>query len=170
METKNAHRWPISGEIDIIEGANLQIGNKNTMHTSDGCSFHNRTCQGNMGCAKTKYGGENAYGNGFNAIGGGIYAMEWTSHHIGFWSFPRGYEPEDVLGDAPDPSRWGPPHSDFVGGSNCDIDSHFMNHQIVFDMTFCGTIKFFTMRLVGYPLTWKQEIGPVAHLSSINHV
>lgn len=153
METKNAHSWPKNGEIDIIEGANLQIGNKNTMHTTDGCSFDGRTCLGNMGCAKPKWGGANVYGDGFNANHGGIFAMEWTSHHIGFWFFAHGSEPEDVLGDAPDPSRWGPPMTDFIGGDNCDIDTHFMNHKIVFDMTFCGAIKSFTRRLLGNPLT-----------------
>ncbi len=30
------------------------------------------------------------------------------------------------------------PISTFQGGSNCDIDSHFKDQQIVFDSTFCG--------------------------------
>lgn len=149
METKNTHSWPNSGEIDIIEGVNLQIGNTNTMHTSEGCSFDGRTCLGDIGCGKGELDGANEYGDGFNAAHGGIYAMEWTSDHISFWFFGRGNEPADVLGDAPDPSRWGPPMTDYVGGNGCDIDSHFMNHQIVFDITFCGEIKSLTRLFPG---------------------
>lgn len=145
METKNIHSWPSSGEIDIIEGVNLQVGNKATMHTSDGCSFNGKSCLANRGCGESS-GGTNAFGDSFNAKNGGIYATEWTSDHISHWFFGRGTEPEDVLGDAPDPSRWGPATSTFVGGNGCDIDSHFMNQQIVFDITFCGKIKPFTGR------------------------
>lgn len=139
--TKIAHSWPNNGEIDIIEGVNRQSGNKATMHTSDGCSFDGQTCLGNLGCSKPS-GGSNAFGDGFNANQGGIYAMEWTTEHISIWFFGRGSAPGDVLGDAPDPSRWGAPTSTFVGGNGCDIDSYFQNHQIVFDTTFCGTIAF----------------------------
>lgn len=141
----------------------MQIGNQNTLHTSDGCSFDGKSCLGNMGCGK-KFGDLNSYGTGFNANHGGIYAMEWTADHISHWFFARGSEPEDVLGDAPDPSRWGPPKTAFVGGNGCDIDSRFFNHRIVFDMTFCGKIKPFKAIFAGNPLTCKQETGLVTHL------
>ena len=151
MKTENAHSWPNNGEIDIIEGVNLQTGNQNTMHTSDGCSFVGQSCLGNSGCQQ-KFEDFDAFGDGFNANNGGIYAMEWTSDHISHWFFERGSEPEDVLGDAPDPSRWNPPKTTFVGGNGCDINSHFMNQQIVFDVTFCGEIKLFTFRFFEDPL------------------
>lgn len=35
-------------------------------------------------------------------------------------------------------TNWGTPVVAFNGGSNCDIDSHFANHNIIFDTTFCG--------------------------------
>lgn len=141
METENAHSWPNNGEIDIIEGVNLQSGNQATMHTSDGCSFDGASCLGNQGCPKPA-GGSNSFGNGFNANQGGTYAVEWTTDHISLWFFGRGSEPGDVLGEGPDPSRWGPPTTIFAGGNGCDIDSHFRNHQIVFDTTFCGKTTF----------------------------
>lgn len=151
METENAHSWPMSGEIDIIDKVNLQTGNLNTKFISDGCSFDGVSCFGNLGCG-IKFDDFNAFEEGFNANNGGIYAMEWTSDHISHWFFGRGREPKDVLGNAPDPSRWDPSKTTFVGGNGCDINSHFMNQQIVFDVTFCGEIKPFTFRLFENPL------------------
>lgn len=115
----------------------MQQGNKATMHTSDDCSFSGSSCLGNLGCSKPA-GGSNAYGDEFNANQGGVYALEWTADHIKLWFFGRGSEPEDVLGDSPDPSQWGYPTATFAGGDGCEIDSHFQNQHIVFDTTFCG--------------------------------
>ena len=129
--------WPSSGEIDIIEGVNSQSENQMTMHTSEGCTLVNKDCQGNQGCSATG-GGSSSYGTGLNSAGGGIYATEWTSDSINIWFFSHGSAPGDISGPNPDPSGWGEPTSSFVGGSGCDIDSHFMNNNIVFDTTFCG--------------------------------
>ncbi|KAL8949147.1 MAG: hypothetical protein Q9222_004728 [Ikaeria aurantiellina] len=126
--------WPSNGEIDIIEGVNLQPYNQMTMHTSGGCSLVGSSCKGNEGCAAK--GG--AFGDGFNHNKGGTYAMEWTSDAIKIWFFSKGQEPKDILGESPDPTKWSNPISQFQGGSNCDIDSHFKDQNIVFDTTFCG--------------------------------
>ncbi|KAL8726672.1 MAG: hypothetical protein Q9181_005953 [Wetmoreana brouardii] len=126
--------WPYDGEIDIIEGVNLQSQNQMTMHTSDGCSLAGSSCLANKGCPAK--GG--AYGDEFNRNNGGTYAMEWTSSGINIWFFARGQEPGDVLGDSPEPKNWGDPTGKFDGGDNCDIDSHFKDQKIVFDTTFCG--------------------------------
>lgn len=108
-----------------------------TMHTSQGCTLVNKDCQGNQGCAATA-GGSSSYGTGLNSAGGGIFATEWTSDSINIWFFSHGSAPGDISGPNPNPSGWGNPTSSFVGGSGCDIDSHFMNNNIVFDTTFCG--------------------------------
>ena len=129
--------WPSSGEIDIIEGVNAQSQNQMTMHTSQGCTLVSKDCQGNQGCAATG-GGSSSYGTGLNSAGGGIYATEWTSDSINIWFFSHGSAPGDISGPNPNPSGWGNPTSSFVGGSGCDIDSHFMNNNIVLDTTFCG--------------------------------
>ncbi|KAL8680354.1 MAG: hypothetical protein Q9186_003475 [Xanthomendoza sp. 1 TL-2023] len=126
--------WPASGEIDILEGVNLQSENQMTMHTNEGCSLAGSSCLSNQGCSAK--GG--AFGDGFNQNNGGIYATEWTNDAIKIWFFPRGQQPNDILSDSPDPTKWGNPTSTFQGGSNCDIDSHFKDQQIVFDTTFCG--------------------------------
>lgn len=129
--------WPNSGEIDIIEGVNTGSQNQMTMHTSNGCTLAGNNCQGNLGCPVTG-GGSSSYGNGFNSANGGTYAMEWTSSQISIWFFSRGSEPGDINSANPNPSNWGNPTGSFTGGSGCDIDSHFMNNNIVFDTTFCG--------------------------------
>ncbi len=133
--------WPASGEIDIIEGVNMQSSNQATMHTNDGCSFADASptsCgssgSNNQGCPIK--GG--AFGDGFNPGNGGTYAMEWTGRGIYVWYFARGQEPQDVLGDSPKPKQWGEPTASFQGGTNCNIDQFFKDQQIVFDTTFCG--------------------------------
>ena len=143
--------WPNSGEIDILEGVNTQTQGIITLHTGEGCQMSNEgslsttslketNCNagnGNLGCGQDTSDNQN-YGDGFNAIGGGVYAMEWTSDHIAVWFFPRGQIPQDITSEAPNPSGWSTPTARFAGGSGCNIDSHFMNHNLVFDTTFCG--------------------------------
>ncbi|USP77155.1 glycoside hydrolase family 16 protein [Curvularia clavata] len=145
--------WPNNGEIDIIEGVNDQVVNQMTLHTGPGCQIGSDTTQfagnvtskncdvkakgqkDNQGCSIGDTSTQ-SYGAGLNAIGGGVYATQWTSDAISVYFFPRGSVPEDVLGDSPDPSGWGKPSAKFEGG--CDIENTFKQHQIVFDTTFCG--------------------------------
>ncbi|KAI9662086.1 MAG: hypothetical protein M1829_006225 [Trizodia sp. TS-e1964] len=143
--------WPNDGEIDILEGINENSQNAMTLHTSNGCSVNpgpfsgtlkSKNCynyapgQGvNEGC-QIQDQRTNSYGSGFNAIGGGVYATEWTSDSIKIWFFPRGNIPADIPAGHPNPSTWGSPVSSFGGA--CTIDQHFKNQQIVFDTTFCG--------------------------------
>ncbi|KUJ08535.1 uncharacterized protein LY89DRAFT_332806 [Mollisia scopiformis] len=145
--------WPNNGEIDIIEGVNDATTNTVTLHTSSGCamtstgslSSSNLTgtnCNagnGNDGCGFSTASTQ-GYGAGFNAVGGGVYAMEWTSTSIKIWNFPRASIPADITSSSPDPSTWSTPVSAFSSGSDggCAIDSHFSGHNIVFDTTFCG--------------------------------
>lgn len=144
--------WPYSGEIDIIEGVNNQASNGITLHTGDGCSMTNTgsasstrmmnaNCEGHTGCGQATEANNN-YGAGFNAIGGGVYVMDWTSEAISFWFFPRG-DPmvaQLTAGDgssSPDPSTFGQPLAKFSGAS-CNIDQHFSNHKLVFNIDYCG--------------------------------
>ncbi|KAL2002626.1 hypothetical protein VTN02DRAFT_6388 [Thermoascus thermophilus] len=143
--------WPNDGEIDIIEGVNQQTTNAMTLHTSDGCTVNNSGFTGtlstsncyvdapgqsnNAGCGIQSTSSQ-SYGNGFNSIGGGVYATEWTSEAISIWFFPRGSIPGDISAGNPDPAGWGTPTAKFQG--NCDIDSHFGPQQIIIDTSFCG--------------------------------
>ncbi|KAM3077458.1 hypothetical protein ACMFMG_006801 [Clarireedia jacksonii] len=143
--------WPSSGEIDVIEGVNAQTANQMTLHTSAGCTMSNpgvasgttlvggncNAGNGNTGCGQTTTNTQN-YGAGFNAIGGGVYAWNWDSDNINIWFFPRSSIPNDITSGSPNPSSWGKPIAAFSGSGGCNIDSHFMNHNIILDTTFCG--------------------------------
>lgn len=142
--------WPASGEIDIIEGVNEQTTNSITLHSAAGCSMEsqgsvatstllNTDCNsgdGGIGCG-FELADTQGYGTGFNAVGGGVYATEWTSSSIKVFYFSRASIPADIASGQPNPSSWGTPVTSFTGNS-CDITSNFKNHQIVFDTTFCG--------------------------------
>ncbi|KAL1843027.1 hypothetical protein VTJ49DRAFT_3341 [Mycothermus thermophilus] len=100
--------WPNSGEIDILEGVHGELHNTVTLHTGAGCvvpctgdavestQLLRADCFGHMGCTqKTRVPG--SYGAGFNAVGGGVYALEWTDQAIRVWFFPRGSEKANEL-------------------------------------------------------------------------
>jgi len=146
--------WPNNGEIDVIEGVNLAGTDTITLHTAPGCYINtagsrsgtvlqDSNCNsnnGNNGCGVTTTT-PNAYGNGFNNIGGGVYAMQWESSGIYVWFFPRGNIPADITNGNPVTGNWGVPIVAFNGGSGCNIDSFFGNNNIVFDTTFCGDVS-----------------------------
>uniref|UniRef100_L2FCD9 Endo-1,3(4)-beta-glucanase, putative n=1 Tax=Colletotrichum fructicola (strain Nara gc5) TaxID=1213859 RepID=L2FCD9_COLFN len=118
--------WPNSGEIDIIEGVNTQESNAVTLHTGPGCTITNdgtvssttlkeKDCNaGNAGtgCGQSTSSNQN-YGDGFNAIGGGVYAVDFNSQAIS-------------------------PLAKFNGGQGCDIPSHFKQQNLVFNTALCG--------------------------------
>ncbi|KAL9131692.1 MAG: hypothetical protein Q9217_000433 [Psora testacea] len=139
--------WPKNGEVDIIEGVHMQAKNQMTLHTSAGCSIDKSGFSGsvettdcgpsdsNKGCAISS-DSDNSFGSGFNAVGGGVYATEWTSQAISIWFWSRSNIPADIQSGSPNPSVWGKPKARFAG--SCNIDQHFKEMQIIFDTTFCG--------------------------------
>lgn len=143
--------WPNSGEIDIIEGVNMQTTNAMSLHTTPGCVINNAgsksgtttlepNCNANgayNGCSVST-SDTRGYGTGFNGIGGGVYAMQWESSGVYVWFFPRGSVPADIRSGAPRTTNWGLPTAAFNGGSGCQTDKFFANMNIVFDTTFCG--------------------------------
>lgn len=142
----------LSGEIDIIEGVNSQTSNTMTLHTGPNCGITNnnmftgsiatKNCDvnapgqsNNAGCGILA-NNANTYGAGLSAIGGGVYATEWTSNAISIWFFPRNAIHGNINSGSPDPTTWGAPLAQFQGA--CNIDGSVFNQQIVFDDTFCG--------------------------------
>ncbi|CEI40256.1 hypothetical protein FVEN_g1811 [Fusarium venenatum] len=145
--------WPMGGEIDILEGANLACTNIMSAHTAEGCILdpadsnlfsgirRNLDCgvgTNNVGCGfNPPESDTSSYGDGFNAIGGGVYAMEWDSEYISIWHFPRGAIPADIEAKRPDPRKWGLPQSLF-GGAKCNVDEYFSDMKLVLNINFCG--------------------------------
>ncbi len=90
--------WPMFGEIDIIEGINLQTNNRMSLHHNDsscvqpanpgqtGQSF-NSNCSnggGGVGCtvSETK---PNSYGESFAQNGGGAFALQFDVSGAFIW-------------------------------------------------------------------------------------
>ncbi|TFK89981.1 glycoside hydrolase family 16 protein [Polyporus arcularius HHB13444] len=149
--TLGGGQWPYTGEIDIIEGVHDNAHNQVTWHTGPNCTLNpnttftgtlvgnldcDGTANGNAGCGVTEWS-RASYGPIFDAQGGGVFAMKWDDTGIAVWSFYRAAVPKDVLAGQPDPSSWGEPVA-VLDPSGCDPIANFVNHSIVFDITFCG--------------------------------
>jgi len=138
--------WPQDGEIDILEGVNQNALNQITLHTSPGCvpsmsgtgsPAGNGDCGaggGGVGCGATNTNG-NGWGSNFNSVGGGVYAMEWTSSAISVWFFQQGQVPGDISNNAPNPGGWGTPIASWTG---CNFGSLMDNMNIIINTAFCG--------------------------------
>lgn len=62
---------------------------------------------------------------GFNNIGGGVYATQWTDQFIRIWFFPRNKGiPWDIQARQPNPSTWGTPMANFEGQSKTALLAH----------------------------------------------
>ncbi|KAK7704902.1 hypothetical protein SLS64_008250 [Diaporthe eres] len=150
--------WPDGGEIDIIEGANMVYRNLISAHTGEVCTlpssglytgtqqYTNCTYDEDIGLVEgCNYAppltDTSTYGDDFNAVGGGVYAMDWTSESIRIWHFPRNKIPQNIVDKKPDPSTWGTPQALFGDSSDpdsCDVGLSFYNMSIVLDIDFCG--------------------------------
>lgn len=104
-----------------------------------------------------------AHGSGaqFNVIGGGVYAMEWTSRWVRVWFFPRGYVPESIANaedtTSPDTSTFGTPVANFEG--SCNLDEFLFNHTMVFNVDFCGTYAGNIFGIQGCPMTDFEDVS-----------
>jgi hypothetical protein len=148
--------WPGGGEIDIIEGANNQYSNIMSAHTAPGCSLDSdlngnfsgiqreATCDignYNVGCGYSSSEDDgSAYGDGFNAAKGGVYAMEWDAEFIKIWHFARSNIPQDIGLKHPDPTGWGVPSAIF-GGNSCDVDKFFKNMSLVINIVSAAVLE-----------------------------
>lgn len=120
-----------AGKCNVPGSSSVETG---TVQTTN-CTYDTNTGANSAGCGVLD-GDTSSFGTPFNAMGGGVYAMEWTSSYIRMWFWRRSAIPSDITSGKPNPSGWGSPYVDFEG--DCSIDSNFKNHQIVLDTTFCG--------------------------------
>jgi hypothetical protein len=90
----------------------------------------------NSGCDVVEWS-QASYGPVFEQQGGGILAMKWDENDISVWSFFRQAIPTDVKEGTPNPSLWGRPSAKLMN-TTCNLGQYFANHNIVFDITFCG--------------------------------
>lgn len=138
--------WPSDGEIDIIEGVNLQDHNEIVMHTAGTCSLTDTAMTGIVnatGCGEDLgtvgcviEGHKGSYGSSFNEQGGGVYALEWTEEHLKIWHFPRRLIPESIKRGNPDVTQFGTPMA--LVKESCDVANSFKPQSFTFDVTFCG--------------------------------
>ncbi|ESK86240.1 glycoside hydrolase family 16 protein [Moniliophthora roreri MCA 2997] len=151
----NGPQWPITGEIDIVEGVHDYTNNQATIHTDIGCTLSSSSSStlgisGNLvgptNCAADQTANQGcgvrdtssvSFGAPFNRNGGGAYAGEVTSQGVKIWFWPRGSIPADVEAGTPVPSTWGTPVANWAAGS-CNPDRYFVNQAAIFDTTFCG--------------------------------
>ncbi|KAF2279085.1 uncharacterized protein EI97DRAFT_456487 [Westerdykella ornata] len=144
----DAGMWPKNGEIDIIEGVNRNTNNKFVLHTDKNCKVDGTghtgitgptDCSletgGTAGC-DVNAAESTSYGSGFNAVNGGVYAMEWTAESIKMWFFPRGAIPASIVAEAPDTADFGTPTANFEG--DCDFANKFIQQKFIFNTDFCG--------------------------------
>jgi len=153
--------WPNNGEVDIIEGVNVQTNDQTTLHTNEGCdqsgesdsSFTGKWGIGtknnpatncwidapnqytNQGCSIID--NVQSYGAPLNQMNGGAFATLINSTVIAAWFWPQSKIPSDISSNKPNPNTWGKPYARFQLGSSCP-SSHFKDLQMIFDLTFCG--------------------------------
>ncbi|KAJ8456380.1 hypothetical protein ONZ45_g6588 [Pleurotus djamor] len=134
----------------------MDTKNLASLHTSPYCTMSpNRAQQGlavsydcdashnyNQGCG-TRFSRDDSAGPGFNAAGGGRFAMMKSRDEgikVWHWSNADPNIPTDVKSNFAylEPNSWGPPEAHFPTSQECDYDSHFNSHQAIFDITLCG--------------------------------
>ncbi|BGP16326.1 hypothetical protein JCM10213v2_004328 [Rhodosporidiobolus nylandii] len=111
--------WPDLGEIDVYEGVNNRAFNQMTLR-----------------CQVVDWDPK-SYGTGFNAAGGGVWAVLFAETGISMWRWTRSAIPSDIKNGAPRSSQWGTPVAAW-DSSTCDIKSLIKQQIITFDITTCG--------------------------------
>ncbi|KAF8335481.1 glycoside hydrolase family 16 protein [Cantharellus anzutake] len=169
--------WPWGGEIDILEGVHDNVHNAMTFHTQPGCSLPtpnpktslgpnstgwiestdcNAFANSNSGC-QTVDTSQASYGTQFNVLKGGVFAMMWADDGIRIWFFHRAAIPEDLQENAPQPNNWGTPVA-FLHNTLCPTSKIFYDHQMIFDITFCGDWAGTSYISSGCPGTCSQRV------------
>ncbi|GAA5867542.1 hypothetical protein JCM1840_002545 [Sporobolomyces johnsonii] len=148
--------WPNDGEIDVIEGVHETTMNALSTHTSSGCTMQTSGFYGtfmmsgsgrtncdayatnSQGCG-IRSKSTQSYGPAFNKLGGGVYALLWSSSGIKIYFWPRSKIPSDVKSGNPKPSSaWGLPQF-YLSPSKCNPMKKFKDLNLVINTNLCGT-------------------------------
>ncbi|KAJ3475280.1 hypothetical protein NLI96_g11942 [Meripilus lineatus] len=142
--------WPRQGEIDIVEGINLQSANQMALHSYAGCTAASGTTQtgraGNLNCNSTDGAGctvtetsPNSFGAGFASAGGGVWATQFDSSGVFIWFWERSKVPASLSSatTSVDISTWGAPSAAYPA-SSCNVGNFFGPQQLVITLTLCG--------------------------------
>ena len=78
-----------------------------------------------------------SFGQGFNMVGGGVFAHLWNSSGIQMWHFVRDSIPKNIQKGRPDPSSWPPPVA-FWSSQGCDFPSNLYDHHLVINTAVGG--------------------------------
>ncbi|KAF9527404.1 concanavalin A-like lectin/glucanase domain-containing protein [Crepidotus variabilis] len=147
--------WPEGGEIDILEGINLNTQNQMALHTRSGClnvppapgaqigQTGPLNCTAASGCTvvETK---PNSYGQAFNQAGGGVFATQFdvTGVFIWFWSRPNIPASIQAAASSTGPftslADWGVPSASYPSTGSCNTSEYFVAQNLVLDITLCG--------------------------------
>ncbi|KAF8073512.1 glycoside hydrolase family 16 protein [Lyophyllum atratum] len=163
--------WPIGGEIDTLEGVNLQTNNRMGLHTEPGCTVVNPSqaststqlsadcsdlANNNQGCIVTD-GNTASYGQGFAAAGGGVWVTEFASSGISIWFYPRANVPSSITSNATaiDTSTLGTPVGNWPT-TGCKMEQFFEPQNLIFDITLCGDFA-------GAPVIFNQTCSGVCY-------
>jgi hypothetical protein len=131
--------------------------NTNNKVEADNCWVTAPHQWANQGCVAVS--SENGtIGAPMNAIGGGVYVLEWdpANGYIKSWVFKKGNVPDNLQQAMrtasssskeekavvlPDPESWDLPYAYFAIGdkSGCSAD-HFQNNRLIFNLAFCGAV------------------------------
>ncbi|KAF7310936.1 hypothetical protein HMN09_00636900 [Mycena chlorophos] len=143
-----------TGPGALVCGCNLSLASNFTGSVVTNNGVPNTQCDGlldgNAGCGITEWS-KASYGEFFTSQGGGVYAMKWDEEGIAghfvraflpslsaiLPTVDRSAIPPDIISGNPTPTGWGTPVAS-LAPSGCDPVTNFVNHSIVFDITFCG--------------------------------
>jgi hypothetical protein len=101
----------------------------------------NTKVNNNQGCG-TQASSPTSYGQGFNSLRGGFYALARSKEYgikVWFWQRADLLTPPDVRSgeETVNPDLWGTPTAYFPTEDNCRYEEYFDAHRIIFDLTFC---------------------------------
>lgn len=156
--------WPGSGEIDLVEYVHDDAFDHITLHTGPGCSVdaHPSHFQGNLSSTNCNAKGGSAgcsvsahthittnstpdhsslatAGQPFNAQGGAVYVLSWTTTGIAVYLFPRAGVPADLTANRPEPTTWTAQPLARFAGAGCDFATQFTEMRIILNTDFCGS-------------------------------